>query len=101
MDKTLYYYIGSESQIGDVKLEKLGSPLKLDPVSALNAIEGGAQLVPEKDWTFTEQEVSLYPFPAFRAEAPEAFQVKYRAALVAVAAHLDELRAQVKGGQNV
>jgi hypothetical protein len=94
MEKVLYHYIGSESQIGDLKLEKFGTEVSLTPAEALNAIEGGAQLCPHGAFTFTEQEVSLYPYPAFRASAPEAFHVKHRAALVAVAEHLAELRIQ-------
>ena len=92
MEKQLYHFIGSECQLGDLKLEKFGTEVKLDTAAALNALEGGAQLCPQKDFNFTEQEVSLYPYPAFRASAPEAFQVKFRAALAAVVAHLEELR---------
>ena len=94
MDKQLYYFVGSESQIGDLKLEKFGHQVSLDADAALNALDGGAQLCPAKDFNFTEQEVKDYPYPAFRACAPDEFQVKYRAALVAVHAHLEELRQQ-------
>jgi hypothetical protein len=92
MEKQSYFFIGSECQLGDLKLEKFGTEVKLDAAAALNALEGGAQLCPQKDFNFTEQEVSLYPYPAFRASAPEAFQVKFRAAQAAVAAHLEELK---------
>jgi hypothetical protein len=101
MEKQLYCFLGSESQIGELKLEKFGTEVALDPEAALNALEGGAQLVPKEEFSFTEQEVSLYPYPAFRDEAPEAFKAKYRATFGLVAAHLEKLRAQVKGGQNV
>jgi hypothetical protein len=97
MEKQSYFFIGSECQLGDLKLEKFGTEVKLDAAAALNALEGGAQLCPQKDFNFTEQEVSLYPYPAFRASAPEVFQVKFRAAMAAVVAHLEELK---KGQSN-
>lgn len=96
MDNKTYRFLGAECQIGDTKLERFGTELKLDDAAAYNALDGGAQLCPDADFDFTEQEVSLYPFPAFRADAPEAFWVKYRAALRAVAAHREVLHEQQK-----
>lgn len=97
MDKQLYFFVGTETDLGGLKLERLGQQVTLDRDAALNALEGGAQLVPQKDFTFTQQELTDYPFPAFRATAPEDFQVKLRAALLAVASHLEELKQQKAG----
>ena len=94
METQVYCFVGSECQIGDRKLEKFGTEISLDAAAARNALEGGAQLCPKASFDFTEQEVSLYPFPAHRANAPEAFTMKHREALRAVAAHLAELKGE-------
>ena len=95
VEKSQYMFIGSASEVGDRKFETFGTEVALTVDEAFSAIDGGAQFLPKDQFNFTEQEVSLYPFPAFRAEAPEAFKSKHTAALVAVAAHLAVLREQV------
>lgn len=95
--KKIYCFLGADSQVGETSLEKFGQEISLSDAEAINALEGGVQLLPKQDFSerFTEQEISIYPFPLFRAEAPEAFTLKYRAALVAVPANLDALRKAV------
>lgn len=91
-----YFFIGTECQVGDVSLEQFGTEIFLDREAALNALDGGAQLCPEDQFSFTQQEVTDYPYPAFQDSAPEAFHVKLHAARMAVAAHLEALKAPIE-----
>lgn len=92
METQLYYFIGAESEIGTRKLEKYGSEIKLTDAEALNALDGGVQLLPAKDWHFTKEEVKQYPFPKFRERAPAEFKARHIAALKNAARHLRTLK---------
>lgn len=92
MEKQEYRFFGSECQIGSTKLEQLGATINLDPAEALNALRGGAQLCPQSKFPFSDEETKLYPFPAFRAAAPDEFKAKYHTASLVLSEHLQELQ---------
>lgn len=89
-----YRFFGSVSEIGETKLEKLGSEIKFTVAEAINALEGGAQLLPKEqfDAIFSAQDTMDYPFLAHRETAPPEFKNKIITAAIAVVAHLDELK---------
>lgn len=85
--------MGSECEIGNRKLEKFGSEIKLTDAEALNALEGGAALCPDKDFRFTAEEIKKYPYAKFRDRAPDEFKERFKVAAIAIHAHLEALKA--------
>jgi hypothetical protein len=90
-----YRFIGLVSEVGGVKLERLGQSIDLAPDEARNAFAGGAALRPESDFHFSEQECDLYATAGQREFAPPEFKEKYAAALAAFG--VDRATA-IKGG---
>lgn len=91
MDK--YNFVGVSCEIGASRLERFGQPIELTQGDALNAIEGGAAIVPAADFMdcgFTAEELSSYAYIGQRSQAPEAFQAKVRRAVGLIGVADDE-----------
>jgi hypothetical protein len=94
---SVYHFVGSECELGGTKLNRLGQQVTLADDVAKHAVLGGSQLLPADRFEqvgFTEQELSLYPYPGQQTTAPEVFKTKLKAAWVAVAEYKNELEAQ-------
>ena len=92
-----FVFVGAHTELPNLRLERFGQVVELSHEAAENIIAGGGALLPKDDFdalNFTEQEVSLYTHPAPRAQAPQAFQVKYSDAI----ARFAELHETIKSG---
>lgn len=94
---SVYHFVGSECELGTTKLNRLGQQVTLADDAAKTAVLGNAQILPDAKFEaigFTEQELSLYPFPGQQAQAPDAFKAKLKAAWIAVAEYKTELEKE-------
>ena len=92
-----FVFVGARTELPNLKLERFGQAVELPEAAAENIIAGGGALLPKDDFDalgFTEQEVSLYAYPAPRAQAPQVFHVKYSEAI----ARFAELHETIKSG---
>ena len=96
METSLYRFVGAVSEIGRKTLERLGTKISLSDAEALNAIDGGCQLCPAADFPFSDEECKKYSTSKFRDRAPEEFKARLKQAYLAVAAHLEVLKAKAK-----
>ena len=73
--KQKYRFVGTTTEIGEHRLTKFGQEIELvDPLDAPLVTEANF-----KSAGFTEQEISIYAYPAQRIDAPEAFTKKLKA----------------------
>lgn len=89
--------VGSETDIGHAELRKLGQPVELDEALALEALRGGACVLPAAEFEaigFTEDELRKYATPGAQIKAPPEFKDKLKAAWLAA----DKLRGEVTRG---
>lgn len=59
-------FIGFDSQVGDAHLESFGQAIELNDADAVNAIKGGAAIIPEADYKacgFTGDEEREFKVP--------------------------------------
>ena len=94
-----YRFLGTESQFGDVKLDKFGQSFELEDDEAVKLIghPRGVPAISEESFNeigFTESELEQYQYPGPRTEAPLDFTRKYVAALQV----LHALRIELAGG---
>lgn len=80
MSRMIYRFVGTTCTIGDTRLEHLGARIELTPHQAVEAVEGGAQLLPAPvfERIFPHEDVSRYASPSARVHAPEEFQGRLR-----------------------
>jgi hypothetical protein len=93
----MYRYCGSQSFIGDLKLDKFGQSVEFDDAAAKNAILGGAAIVPATDplWKeFTDEELRKFSNPLSHRQAPAVFLQKKKMALGAY----HEIRSRLESG---
>lgn len=99
-------FLGTECTIGDhPSLKTFGQVIELDETLALEAIAGGAALIPEAEFAalgFTADELREYAQPGLHQFAPPTFLDKKRAGLL----KLHEIRTagafakpRAKGGE--
>lgn len=61
-----FRFIGTDSHVGDVHLESFGQAVELNEADAVNAIAGGAGVIPEVDYKacgFTGDEEREFKYP--------------------------------------
>lgn len=83
--KHKFRFVGSETEMGDVRLEKLGDLVELTETEAdlLVYRSGGAPLITDEQFAsagFTADEMKQYAFWGQRADAPAEFHRKLAAA---------------------
>lgn len=93
-----YRFVGTEFTIGNRKFTRLGDLVEMTPEQRRDA-GPRAPLVHDalfQQIGFTEQELSLYAYPAQRVDSPAAFQAKLREAWAAVGREPKETKPEVK-----
>ena len=95
-----FRFVGSESEVGRVAMDRFGQRISFDEATAAMAILGGCGLCPAKDFDaigFTVDELAAYQTPGAQALAPESFHAKKRQAQGRV--HV--IRESLEAGVNI